>query len=159
MQTDYAWSLAGTRAHVHSDKRKGKHVSLLAAMSLEGVTSSLLLAGSVDSAVFAHYVREYLIPTLREGQIVVLDNCKIHLGDTIKELIEACGAQLWLLPAYSPDLSPIENAFSKLKPLLKASAASCLNTLSLAVQKATNSISLADILGWFRLCGYSAHYL
>jgi len=157
MHRDYAWSLQGRRAHVHSDKRNGTQVSLLAALSLEGFLASLLVEGSVDAAVFAYYLHNYLCPVLREGQIVVLDNCKIHLGDSIPAMIEAKGAKLCFLPAYSPDLSPIENAFSKLKTILKSLGASCLDSLSLAVHQAMNSISLADIIAWFRLCGYPAH--
>lgn len=119
--------------------------------------ASLLVEGSVDTEVFLHYVRDGLCPSLKAGQIVVMDNCKIHLSDTIRTAIEAAGASLWFLPPYSPDLSPIENAFSKLKSILKGLGATCLDSLSLAVRKALDAISLQDILAWFDLCGYPAH--
>ena len=157
MHRDYAWSLEGSRAHVHKDKRQGKHVSLLAAMFLEGIMASLLVEGSVDTDVFIHYVRDSLCPTLKLGQIVIMDNCQIHLSDTIRTAIESAGASLWFLPPYSPDLSPIENAFSKLKSILKSLAATCLDSLSLAVRQAFDAISLQDILAWFDLCGYPTH--
>lgn len=144
-------------AYVQGDKRQGEHLSLLASLSLDGVTSSLLVKGSVDSTVFLHYVEHELAPSLQAGQIVVMDNCPIHVKAKIEALLEPKGVALWMLPAYSPDLSPIEEAFSKIKSILKACAARSLESLSLALKKAFDAITLSDILGWFRDCGYFAH--
>ena len=159
MQRDYAWSPKGIPAYVHSDKRLGKQASLLASLSLEGITSSLLIEGSVDSEVFLYYLEQHLMPTICAGQLVIMDNCPIHLSERVSELIVAKGAQVKFLPAYSPDLSPIEQAFAKIKPILKTFSAQCLEDLSMALKQAIDSISLADIIGWFRDCGYRAHYL
>ncbi len=79
MQRDYAWSPRGIPAYVWGDKRQGEHISLLSSLSLDGVTSSLLVKGSVDSELFLHYVAHELVPSLQAGQIVVMDNCPIHL--------------------------------------------------------------------------------
>lgn len=157
MQRAYAWTPEGSPAHVRGDKRQGKHVSLLASLSLDGLTSSLLIEGRVDSALFLYYVEQFLVPSLVAGQIVVMDNCPIHTKDKIRVLLEPKEVQLWMLPAYSPDLSPIELFFSKLKALLRAYAARSLGALSLAVKTAADTTSLRDIMGWFRECGYLAH--
>ena len=157
MQRAYAWTAQGSPAHVRGDKRQGKHVSLLASLSLDGLTSSLLVKGSVDSALFLYYVEQFLMPSLVAGQMVVMDNCPIHAKDKIEALLEPKDVRLWLLPAYSPDLSPIELFFSKLKSILKACAARSLETLSLAVKKAADATSLSNIMGWYRECGYLAH--
>ena len=159
MQRDYAWSAIGVPAYVQSDKRLGKQQSLLASLSLEGVTSSLLIEGSVDTDTFLFYLEHHLLPTLVAGQRVIMDSCPIHLSDRVNDLIVAKGAQLELLPTYSPDLSPIEQAFSKIKTILKSLAAQTPEALSMAVKQAIDSITLKDIIGWFRDCGYEAHYL
>jgi transposase len=157
MQRDYAWSPLGVPAYVQGDKRQGEHVSLLASLSLDGITSSLLVKGSVDSSVFLHYVEHELVPSLQAGQIVIMDNCPIHAKAKIEALLEPKGVQLWMLPAYSPDLCPIEQSFAKLKSILRACAARCLETLSIAVKQAIAAITLSDIMGWFRECGYLTH--
>lgn len=157
MQRDYAWSPRGVPAYVFADKRQGQHVSLLASLSLDGVTSSLLVKGSVDTKVFLHYVAYTLIPSLQAGQIVIADNCPIHAKARIEARLEPKGVQLWMLPAYSSDLSPIELFFSKLKSILKARAARSLESLSAAVKQAVDATTLSAIMGWFRECDYSAH--
>lgn len=156
MQRDYAWSPQGMPAYVFGDKRQGEHISLLSSLSLDGVTSSLLVKGSVDTSVFLHYVAP-VSPSLQAGQIVIMDNCPIHAKARVEALLEPKGVQLWMLPPYSPDLSPIEFFFSKLKSFLKACAARSLETLSIAVKQAIDATSLSDIMGWFRECGYPAH--
>jgi transposase len=157
MQRDYAYSPVGLPTYVQGDKRQGEHVSLLASLSLDGVTSSLLVKGSVDTEVFLHYLSHELIPSLQAGQIIILDNCPIHAKARIEALLAPIGVRLWMLPAYSPDLSPIELFFSKLKSILKACQARCLQTLSAAVKQAIDATTLSDIMGWFRECGYPAH--
>ncbi len=121
------------------------------------MTTSLLVKGSVDTNVFLHYLEHELLSSLQAGQIVVMDNCPIHAKAKVETLLEPKGVQLWLLPAYSPDLSPIELFFAKLKSFLKACAARSLETLSIAVKQAIKATSLNDIMGWFRECGYLAY--
>jgi transposase len=114
----------------------------------------LLVEGGISTAGFEAYVGHLLVPTLRPGDIVVMDNLKQHQGDRTRELIEARGAELWLLPAYSPDLNPIEEAFSKVKALLRAAAARTDEALAAAIWAALKAITPADAAGYFTHCGY-----
>lgn len=100
-----------------------------------------------------------LCPTLLPGQVVILDNYSVHTDDAVRKLIESKNCELRFLPTYSPDLNPIENAFSKIKALLKQAQATTQETLSQAVKYACNAITLQDTFAWFNLCGYSARYL
>src|SRR5258708_35847782 len=115
---------------------------------------ALLLDGSADAAVFEAYIEQILAPSLRPGQIVILDNLSIHLGPRVKESIEARGCQLLFLPAYSPDFSPIEGAFSKLKTLLRRIGARTREALQEAIIEVLPRITTQDALGWFWHCGY-----
>jgi transposase len=104
-------------------RNRGKNTTLLASMKPEGMGPCLAVEGSTTKEIFEAYVEHFLAPTLQEGQVVVLDNLGAHKGERVRELVEARGAQLLFLPAYSPDFSPIEEAFSKIKALLKKAAA------------------------------------
>ncbi len=115
---------------------------------------AFLLDGSADSAAFAVYVEQILAPSLRPGQIVVLDNLSIHLGPRVRQAIEARGCRLLFLPAYSPDFSPIEEAFSKLKTYLRRGGARTREALQEAIAQALDLITVADARGWFTHCGY-----
>src|SRR5581483_12041309 len=108
------------------------------------------------SAAFAVYVEQILAPSLRPGQIVVLDNLSIHLGPRVKQAIEERSCQLLFLPAYSPDFSPIEGAFSKLKTILRRVSARTREALQDAIIEALPHITPQDALGWFRHGGYPA---
>jgi len=157
MQRDYAWSEVGTRAHVHKNARKGKSYSLIADLSVHGVQAPFMVDGGVNINAFLYYVENILLPTLRPGQIVVMDNCSAHDKAELEDIFEEHGIELWFLPTYSPDLSPIELAFNNIKDSLKDASAQSIKTLPSAVMQAIKSISLADILAWFRLCGYYPH--
>jgi transposase len=102
---------------------RGKNTALLASMGIEGMGRCLAAEGSTTAAVFEAYVERVLAPSLRSGQVVVMDNLAAHKGQRIKELIEERGCELMYLPPYSPDLSPIEEAFSKVKRLLREAEA------------------------------------
>jgi transposase len=105
--------------------------------------------------VFETYVVEhFLAPTLEEGQIVVMDNLGAHKTDTLRELIEQRGCQLWFLPSYSPDLNPIEEAFSKVKAHLRKAAARTKEALVEAIAQALSVVTPRDAAGWFVHCGY-----
>ena len=158
-QRDHAWSPQGTRAYANKPYKSDK-ANLIAALSLEGIQAPwLVTGGSVNGDTFASYVQHILVPTLKPGQIVVLDNYSIHKGDTIRQAIEDAGCQLCFLPPYSPDFNPIEQAFSKLKESLKSLQTDTFEQLSQAVKQAITHINLADIIGWFKHAGYSALYL
>ena len=157
MQRDYAWSEVGTRAHVHKNRRSGKSYSLIADLSVHGLQAPFIVDGGVNTNAFLYYAEEILLPTLRSGQIVVMDNCSAHNQAELEDIFDSHGIELWFLPAYSPDLSPIELAFNKIKGVLKDNAAQSIQTLLPAIMNAICSISLADILAWFRCCGYYPH--
>ena len=116
----YAWSRRGERAPCSAPRNWGPNVTLLASMTLSGMGPSLAVEGATTRAVFETYVEEALAPSLRSGQVVVMDNLTAHKGERVRELIEQRGCELVFLPPYSPDFNPIEQAFSKLKALLYA---------------------------------------
>ena len=115
----YGWSKKGQRAYCSVPRNRGKNTTLLSSMSTEGMGPSLAVEGATDTKVFETYVERVLAPTLREEQVVVMDNLSSHKGERVRELIEQRGCELLYLPAYSPDFNPIEEAFSKMKGLLR----------------------------------------
>jgi transposase len=159
MTRDYARAPVGQRAYSGVPGRGVERTNLLASLSLDGITSSWLLPGAVDGLAFETYIEHLLSPSLRPGQVIILDNYSIHKGPRVKELIEAQDCKLLFLPPYSPDFSPIENAFSKLKAWLKRAATRTQEALSQAIREALEAITLKDIIGWFKHCGYSAQCL
>jgi transposase len=131
-----------------------KAVTLTAAMRLGGVGGCLAFDGATDAATFEAYVEQVLAPTLRPGDIVVMDNLAAHKGPAVERLIQAVGAEVRYLPAYSPDLNPIEKMFSKLKAYLRKAAARTVDRLYEIMGDALRSVTDHDITGWFRSCGY-----
>lgn len=127
---------------------------MIAALGLAGPTAAMVIEGATDAAVFRAYVKHVLTPTLRPGQIVVLDNLSSHKGDEIRRMIEAVGCELWLLPPYSPDLNPIEKMWSKVKEFLRAAKARCTEELDPAVAAGLAKVTHRDAIGWFASCGY-----
>jgi len=152
----YGWSKKGERAHCSVPRNRGKNTTLLASMSLEGMGPSLAVEGATTSAVFETYVERILAPNLRKGQIVAMDNLSAHKGERVRELIEGRGCELIYLPPYSPDLSPIEEAFSKIKGLLRKAQARSRETLLGAIGAAISALSAEDARGFFEHCGYRA---
>jgi transposase len=114
----YARAPKGERAFGKAPRNWGKNVTLISSISLEGMGASMSIEGSSDTDSFGRYMREVLAPSLKSGQIVLMDNLSVHTSKWVRELIEEKGCQLWLLPSYSPDMNPIEEAFSKVKELL-----------------------------------------
>ncbi len=128
---------------------------LMAAMTLEGAMGeAMAVEGSTKAFVFEAYVEHFLGSTLKEGQIVVMDNLGAHKTDRVRELIEGRGCELWFLPAYSPDLNPIEEAFSKIKAHLRKVAARTREALVGAMGEALSAVTARDARGWFVHCGY-----
>ena len=116
--------------------------------------ASMTLEGGTDAAAFEAYVERFLAPTLGEGQVVVLDGLGAHRTDKVRELIDERGAELLFLPSYSPDLNPIEEAFSKIKNIVRKAQARTREALVEAIAKAISSLTLEDVAGWFAHCGY-----
>src|ERR671921_1979143 len=115
----YARAPRGERARGKAPRNWGKNVTLLSSITLEGMGPSMSIEGSSDTESFSPYMKEVLAPSLKSGQIVVMDNLSVHKGAWVRDLIEQRGCQLWLLPSYSPDMNPIEEAFSKAKNLIR----------------------------------------
>jgi transposase len=133
-----------------------KVVTLTAAVRLGGVPEAACLTfdGATNTACFEAYVSECLVPTLRPGDIVVMDNLSCHKTAAVARLIAAAGAEVRYLPAYSPDLNPIERLFSKLKAALRKAKARTIDALIEAMGEALRAVRPGDILGWFRHSGY-----
>lgn len=132
----------------------GPHYTLVATLGWQEVTAPWIFEGPINSLAFEAYVRSQLLPSLRRGDILVMDNLSAHTGETIRQLIEAQGARLEFLPPYSPDFNPIELCWSKVKMALRAAKARTLEALVDAVAEALRSISFTDIQNWFAHCGY-----
>lgn len=150
----YARAPKGQRAYGSVPRNRGKNMTRIAALSVQGMTASMILDGSANSAAFEVYMEQILAPSLTTGQIVVMDNLSIHQGAKVRSAIEARGCQLLFLPSYSPDLSPIEEAFSKLKTALRRAGARTREALEQAICQALELITAQDALGWFAHCGY-----
>ncbi len=135
-------------------RNRGRNTTLIAALSAAGVGAAMTLPGALDGPAFVAYVRAFLVPTLRPGQVVVLDNLAVHKVAAARALVEAAGCALLFLPAYSPDFSPIEHAFAKLKAHLRRTGARTEVALHAAIAAALDAITTSDAHGWFRHCGY-----
>jgi transposase len=145
----------GKRAYGKVPRNRGKNTTLIAAITLQGAMGApMSVEGGTDSAAFEAYVEHFLAPTLREGQVVVLDGLGAHRPKKIRELIEARGADLVFLPSYSPDLNPIEEAFSKVKALVRKEGARLSEALVEALGRALASVTAEDAAGWFAHAGY-----
>ncbi len=146
----------GERAFGRTPRKRGKNTTLLASMSAaEGMGPCAAVEGATTAKVFEAYVGQVLAPSLRPGQVVVLDNLGAHKGERVRELVGARGCELLFLPAYSPDFSPIEEAFSKLKALLRKEKARTKEALVEAMGRSLDAITPKDAKGWFGHCGYA----
>ena len=150
----YARAPRGERAIGSAPRNRGPNTTTIAALTPSGLGALLMLEGAVTTAAFDAYAERVLAPTLQLGQIVVADNLSAHKGQRARAAIEARGAELWFLPSYSPDLTPIEEAFAKLKALLRRAEARCQEALTVAIRAALAAITPADAHGWFSHSGY-----
>jgi transposase len=149
-----AWSRKGERAHCSVARNRGPNTTLLASMSALGMGPSLAVEGATTKAVFETYIEKVLAPVLRPGQVVVMDNLTAHKGDRVRELVQERGCELLYLPPYSPDLNPIEEAFSKMKGILRKAGARTREALVEALGGALGTITPRDARGFFGHCGY-----
>jgi transposase len=149
----YARSPKGQRAIAVVPKRSS-NITLIAAMGKQGMQAAMTLEGSLDGSAFEVYVENVLVPTLKPGQTVILDNLKVHENSNAKTLIEQAGCSLRFLPTYSPDLTPIECALAKIKTILRALAATTTKTFDRAIKRALDAVSPQDVQGFFLNCGY-----
>ena len=124
-------------------------------MGWQGTAAPMIFEGAMSTLIFEVYAEQMLAPTLRRGDIVVLDNLSAHKSEKVRGLIEKRGARLVFLPPYSPDLNPIEKCWSKIKTALRAAKARTFEALVKALAKALDTVSLTDIQAWFAHCGYT----
>jgi len=144
----------GQRAHGSIPRNRGKNTTLIASLTLEGMGEAMILEGSANGAAFETYVEQLLAPSLRTGQIVVMDNLQAHKRERVRQVIEGKGCQLLFLPGYSPDFSPIEETFSKLKMSLRRAGARTREAIEEAICQALLTVTAQDAHGWFTHCGY-----
>jgi len=133
----------------------GPNVTIIGSISLEGVDAAMSFEGALNGDIFRVFVEQVLAPTLREDDVVVMDNLPSHKVKGIEEAIQRRGAQLLYLPPYSPDLSPIEECWSKVKAWLRKVEARTADALYEAIEHAFNQVTKSDLEGWFRHCGYA----
>jgi transposase len=150
----YAWARRGERAYGKAPRNRGKNTTLLASMSVEGMGPCLAVVGSATKAVFEAYVERVLAPSLSPGQVVVMDNLSAHKGEKVRELVEERGCEVLFLPPYSPDMNPIEEAFSKVKGLLRKAESRTREALIEAIGRALDAVTAQDARGFFGHCGY-----
>ena len=145
----------GERAYGKVPRNRGKNETLIASITFGGAMgASMSVEGGTDAAAFEAYVEHFLAPTLEKGQVVVLDGLGAHRTEKVRELIEKRGAELLFLPSYSPDLNPIEEAFSKIKNIVRKAQARTRQALVEAIASAISALTLEDVAGWFAHCGY-----
>jgi transposase len=150
----YGWALHDQRATEPVPRRRGKNTTFIAALTWEGVQAPWTLEGAMDRQAFDVYVTQVLVPRLHPGQIVVLDNLNVHKSPAARAAIEAAGCTLQFLPAYSPDLNPIEQLFSKIKAILRRLKGRTRTALLDAIDLASAAITLANARAWVLHAGY-----
>ena len=157
MTRNYGRAPRGQRVKEATPQGHWQTVTMLAVLTVRGLEAPMTIAEPTDGDIFLAYLEQVLCPRLRPGQVVIMDNLSAHKVEGVRQQIEAAGARLLYLPPYSPDLNPIEPAWSKLKQLLRAAKARTSEALETAVAKALSAISPANAVAWFSHCGYSLH--
>lgn len=153
MTRRYGRCEGGERVYAHRPGNQGQNVTLVGAMSDEGLIATMTLPGGLNTESFIVYLNQILLPQLWKGAIVVMDNLSVHHAETVETLINSVGAKVKFLPPYSPDLSPIELCWSKIKAILRSEAPQTLETLNAAITKAIDEITDENALNWFNHCG------
>ncbi len=151
----YARAPKGERAIGLAPRNWGRNISLIASISAAGMGEAMTVEGATDTVAFQLYIERFLARSLESGQVVVMDNLSAHKSERVRQLIEEKGCWLLYLPSYSPDLNPIEQAFSKLKGLLRRAEARTRQALEAAIAEALQAITASDALGYFSHCGYT----
>jgi transposase len=150
----YGRAMAGKRAIDNTPCGHWCTTTMLSSVRLDGSTACMVVDGATNKEVFQAYVQRILLPTLKTGDIVVMDNLSAHKSQQVRELIKSVGAELWYLPAYSPDLNPIEKMWSKIKSILRTLKARTEEALIRAIAKALEMVTASNVKGWFESCGY-----
>jgi len=148
-------ALKGQRLHAHAPQGHWQSTTLIGALRLDGSTACLTLDGATDTEAFGTYLEKVLLPTLRPGDLVVMDNLSSHKNERTLALLARVGAQALFLPAYSPDLNPIEKMWSKLKAYLRKTEPRTREALEQAIAEALQTVTAQNARNWFASCGYS----
>jgi len=154
MSRTYGYAPCGTRAISWEPASKGRRLSVIGVVSVEGFLGGLEVEGAVDGDVFEAFVEQVVTPHLCPGKLVLWDNVSFHRRESVQELIEAHGATVKFLPAYSPEFNPIEECWSKVKAWVKKKAARTIESLQAAMTEAIQQVTQRDTEGWFRHAGY-----
>jgi transposase len=150
----YGRAAPGARVREATPGHTGQHYTMVAALGWRGVSAPWVVEGAMDGPAFVTYLKRVLAPTLRAGDIVLMDNLSVHKGESVRRVIETRQAHLEFLPPYSPDRNPIEQCWSKVKTVLRAAKARTLTALLTALAAALRTVTRADVRAWFVHCGY-----
>lgn len=150
----YGRAPKGQRCHGSQPRGRYQHLTLFASLTLDGITSAMILDGAADREAFRLYIERILVPTLRPRQFVILDNLSVHKQRPVRAAIAAAGCRVLFLPTYSPDFNPIELAFSKVKQVVRRAQARTTEALEEAIGRAIDQVTATDAAGFFRHCGY-----
>lgn len=155
MTRHFGRAAPGQRVIEKVPRNYGEQTSLISALALRGFVATMTLEGAVDTLAFNAYINEVLAPKLEPGDVVILDNLNVHKASQVEQVAARRGARvIWLAP-YSPDYSPIEECWSKIKQVLRAAKARTREELEAALVKALELVTSSDIRGWFKHCGFS----
>jgi transposase len=144
----------GERVRQRMPRKRGTNVTLVGALALRGWVAALSFRGPVDREAFDAFVTELLVPRLRRSDVVLLDNLRVHHASGVEEAVRSARARVLWLPTYSPDFSPLENCWSKVKAVVKGEEPRTASDLETALTEALSSVTAADVDGWFSYCGY-----
>jgi transposase len=150
----YGRAFQGSRCHALTPCGKWERTTILSSIRLDGTTESILFEGAVDRKMFDEYIKEILSPQLRPGDIVIMDNLSAHKSDIVVKTIQSLHSEVKFLPAYSPDLNPIEKMWSKLKQILRGLKPRTSEELFRDTGTALDMVTAGDAQGWFESCGY-----
>jgi len=155
MANDYARAEGGERAIAEKPFDVGSKFSIIGAIALTGIVAMMYIESAVNLTIFKEYIRQLLVPKLRPGQYVVFDNVSFHKSQEIADLIESTGARVVFLPPYSPELSPIEKLWSKIKEVLRRKKPRTKAEFHMTLAAALSSMNDEDFEEWYEACGYS----
>lgn len=154
MTREHARSVKGQRANGTMIRNRGGTTTTIGAISLSQVHAAFIFEGATDKSAFITFITEVLVPSLKPGQIVVMDNLGAHRVKAVQQAIEAAGCVLKFTPPYSPEFNPIEECWSKVKAILRKIGAKTKESLQNAISKALDAITSQDLKGWFTHAGY-----
>ncbi len=159
MTRNYGRIATNQRLHCPRPYHRGNKYSIISAISLKKIVASIYCENSIDGEFFSGFVKTCLVPELGPQHTIIMDNVAFHKIKAVEEIIKETGAKIIYLPPYSPDLSPIELMWSKIKSVLRKYGARTAETFQQAIHAGFTSITSSDLFGWFKHCGYKIKYL